>query len=504
MFAGGLFACAAPPRFAPTSLTPQQLLSRDRDAAGRCRAPGLYHLRYRTVSSSGDVGREDGYEAAGATTFGDYRLIAELHGLQPEHGRFSGRSWRRTVNGLVLTDSPLPTVFDRVLMAALHKSDSRVRVLGMTTTAPREYVLEIKPNARIYQERYFDARTFLLDRIVAQNYDRAVEVQRYWGYEDVCGKPVASHVAFSSSLSPQSSETILLQHERLPYDQRLLAVPRSKTPFVAQYPLPAMLNSMFGESGILIRADIQGTPYWFTLDSGAADIAVDRDLVRRLGGREFDKYTGTKGGRVDYSLAVLPRLDIGPVYATNVVVTVLKHDYIEQGVHVVGLLGCDFLGSRPLAIDFRNQSVTLLDSAFPLQGRGWTVVQTPLHSGVPSLDVRFEKQRASLLLDLGSPSTTLNEDVFDEIRGKLNPLDETRVTFIGGVPLDAVQYVVPRASVGSLQLGPLVATVIAGGRAQDLRTDGILGRDVLRNYRLILDYAHQRTYFQRYTTDGEP
>ena len=391
-----------------------------------------------------------------------------------------------------------------MLRAALHKSDSRVRILGITTTTPHEYVLQIMPNARIDQERYFDARTFLLRRVVSQNYDQAVEVQRYWGYVDVCGKPVPSHAAFSSSLSPQTSETSLVKHERLPYDQRLLAVPQSKTPFVPQYPLPATLNTMFGESGVLIRADIQGTAYWFALDSGAADIAIDRDLIQRLGGHEFDKYTGTKGGRVQYSVAVLPRLDIGPVDATNVVVTVLNHDYVEQGVHVVGLLGCDFIGSRPLAIDFRNQSVTLLNSAPPHADRRWMVVRTPLHSCAPSLDVRLEKQSATLLLDLGSPDTTINEDLFDKIGVKLNQLDETRVTFIGGVPLDAAQYVVPRASAASLQLGPLIVTVIAEGRGQDLETDGILGLDVLKNYRLVLNYAHQRTYFQRSATDEEP
>jgi hypothetical protein len=296
----------------------------------------------------------------------------------------------------------------------------------------------------------------------------------------------------------------LVKHERLPYDKRLLAIPQSKTPFVPQRPLPATLNTMFGESGVLIRVDIEGTPYWFALDSGAADIAIDRDLIQRLGGHEFDKYIGTKGGRVQYSVAVLPRLDIGPVDARNVVVTVLNHDYVEQGVHVVGLLGCDFIGSRPLAIDFRNQSVTLLNSAPPPTDRLWTVVRTPLHSCEPSLDVRLENQSATLVLDSGSPDTTINEDLFDKIGVKLTQLDETRVTFIGGVPLDAFQYVVPRASAASLQFGPLIATIIAGGRGQDLETDGILGRNVLENYRWILDYAHQRAYFQRYATDEEP
>jgi hypothetical protein len=72
------------------------------------------------------------------------------------------------------------------------------------------------------------------------------------------------------------------------------------------------------------------------------------------------------------------------------------------------------------------------------------------------------------------------------------------VTFVGGQILDATQYVVPYASAGGLSLGPLLAGVVANGRGQDLDNDGFVGLNVLHNYRIVFDYRHERTYFQKY------
>lgn len=496
MAATTLCACSLQPQFSPTRLTPQQLLTNYRDAAGRCLAPGVFYFRYRTTTTNGDVIVNDYYETRGSGKLSDFRVVTTTHGLRTERGRLSDRSWMQTANGLVLPDSSRQTPFDRALSAAARKPDPRVRMLGITRAPTRQYVLEIAPNASLLQRRYFDAGTFLLRETQTRDYDKAVRVYRLSQYIHVCGKPVPTRVDQSDSLSTQTSRTIMVRHDRLA-DPHLLAIPQSRTPFVPQYRLPATLNSMFGPSGVLIRVDIQGAPYWFQLDSGASSVTLDRDLVRRLGGQEFGKYSGTKGGAVTFANAVLPRLDIGPVYATNFVVLVINHDYIKQGVHVVGLLGCDFIASRPLRIDFRSQTVALANVPSATDPR-WTSVQTPLESCRPAIHARLENEPATLLLDLGAPYTVINEDIYDRIAASVHELDTTRLSFIGGQILDATQYVVPNASAGGLWLGPLLASVIAGGRGQDLDNDGFVGLNVLDNYRIVLDYQHERTYFQKY------
>lgn len=493
---GVLNACASPPVLAPTNLTPQQLLTRNR-RVDDAPLPGMYHLRYRRVASDGEVSISDFYEAPGRAGT-DYRAIMSSRGIRVERGRIFGRSWQRDVNGLVLPDSQLKSAFDRVLAAALHRADARVRIAGITQSPPRRYVLEIRPNARIVQRLYFDVKTFLLRRIVTQDYDRRVGEIDYDGYAWLGKRPVPSRESDFDNLSNKTYETTLVEHERIPYQAKLLSIPRSRVPFAVQYPLPSTINSLFGASGILIRVDIKGSPYWLKLDSGATDIVLDRALVARLGLHEFWKSTGTKGGRVEASTAILPRIDVGPVYAKNVVVTAFASDDMEQGVEVVGLLGCDFIASRPLAIDFRKETVSVTSGAPQLTQPGWVNVRTPLHECRPSIGVRLDRQPATLLLDFGAQSTLVNEDVFDRFGRALRPLDTTPVRFIGGEALDGTQYVVPSASAGNLDLGPIVATVVAGGRGQDLDDDGALGRNVLKDYRVVLDYRRQVTYFHRY------
>jgi hypothetical protein len=142
--------------------------------------------------------------------------------------------------------------------------------------------------------------------------------------------------------------------------------------------------------------------------------------------------------------------------------------------------------------------VTLLNAPPGANDRRWTSVRTPLHACTPSIAMRLDGQPATLVLDYGADGTLVNEDVFNSIGKNLQRLDTVPVSFVGGEPLRASRYVIPHASAGSLQFGPLDAWVTWFGEGQSLKNDGLLGRNVLDNYRLILDYAHDRTYFQKH------
>ncbi len=468
-----------------------------RKAAERPLAPGLYHLRFRTVSSDGSVSKSDIYELGGKP-LPDARIVATNHGVRSERGVLSGNWWQRDANGLVLPEARSLTVFDRVLRSTMHPPDGRVRVLGITRTLPHRYVLEIAPNSRIVQRRYIDAATFLTTEIVTRDYDGTEKTTDYSDYVRVWGLPIPSRESQHSNLSGQIYQTSLLSYRRIPPNPALVAIPHSRAPFVPQTSLPATVNSLFSKYGILIRADIEGNPYWLKLDSGAGDIVLDHDLVLRLGLHEFGKSVGAKGGRLSQALAVLPRIDIGPVYATNLVIESMPSDDMEDGVEVVGLLGCDFIASRPLAIDFRQKTVTEIAAPPPSTDRSWTILRTPLRGCRPTINARLANRAAALLLDFGSPNTVVNEDVLDAITPRPTVLDRKPIEFLGRDRLLGTEYAILNASAGDLNLAPIVVTVVDGARAQDLDDDGFVGRNVLDEYSLVLDYVHQRTYFRKY------
>jgi predicted aspartyl protease len=475
----------------------QQLLARYRRATDAPFAPGMYHLRYRTVANDGNVTISDFFWARGRRPEPDFRAILSENGVRYEQGRFSGHSWERSANGLVVRDTTSPTIFDRVLVAAYRKPDPRVRMLGVTRTSPHEYVLEVRPNVHLLQRLYFDERECLLRESITQDYDGRVAVTKYFNYARIGGRLFPSTTVYFDNLSARRMETTLVDRARLAYNPSFMSIPASHTPFAVQYRLPATLNSIFESSGILVRADINGSPYWLELDSGARGVTLDSSLAEDLGLRAFGKYVSTKGGPVEMSIAVLPRIDVGPVYAKNLVVGVLPYRRVFGGVHVVGLLGCDFIGSRPLAIDLDKQTVTAV-SATPAPTNGyWASLPAPLHACIPTINVDLEGHRVTLVLDFGSTNSTLNADVLERLGRAPLQLDRTRLDFIGG-EVDATHYAIPRASVGPLELGPLLVSVSDDGRGQDLDNDGILGRNVLNNFSVILDYAHQRIYVHRH------
>jgi hypothetical protein len=489
-------ACNSASHLSPTSVTPQSLLARVRRANAQRPDAGIIHERYRTVSTDGDVALTDTYQVQSGMPLSDFRSTMIADGIRREQGRFFGRTWWRDPNGLVTPNAQYVTIFDRLLIRAAHQADSRVRVLGVTQTLPREYVLQITPDDKISQQRYIEATTYLLRKVVTRDYDGKIATVQYENYVRVGRNLLPSRIVMSNSLSTRVDVITLLHTERVPYHAALLSPPKSRTVFLPQYPLPATVNSLFGNTGILVRADIQGAPYWFKLDSGAGDIVLDRGLAERLGLHEFEKRMTSKGGKYQSSGAVLPRIDIGPVYATNVYVNVLPHDHVEQGLHVVGLLGCDFIAAQPIAIDFGKQSVTLLKTAPSLRDRHWRSVRTPLHGCTPSIDVLLNGWPVRLTLDLGSDGTIINPSLFRRIEPLEQPLETTVIHYVGGERLVADKYAISRAFAGTVDFSPLIATVVRNGRGQDLDRDGLLGRNALADYRLVLDYKDQRTLFQ--------
>jgi len=490
-------------RLSPSSITPAELLAQFRRANTPWFGPDIYHLRYRTVSNEGEVSTSDYYGSGSTAERSDFRTTFMHAGSRVSRGKISGSRWQQSANGLVLPDADPGTIFDRIVRLAMHRADPRVRVLGVTQSIPNLYVLEVRPNARIFEREFFEKATFLLRKTEIQDYDGRIRTEVYNDYVQVGKSRLPSRSIYSDNISNQTLETTLAYVERLPFKRALLAMPKSRPPFTPQRPLPAPLNTIFGKRGILVRADVDGAPYWLEFDSGASGISLDRGFVQRLGLREFWKFTDTKGGRYESSAAVLPRMDVGPLYAENLAVGVLPLESREEGVDVVGLLGCDFIASVPLAIDFGKETVTALAQP-PSSSAGWTAIRTPIQECRPSIKMQLNGHSANLLLDFGAEDTILNEDVLERLGPDLTQLDTKLITYVGRAPLEAVQYAVRRAKAGSIDLSPLVATVVKDGRGQDLNNDGVLGRNVLANYRIVLDYAGQRVLFHKDADAGTP
>jgi hypothetical protein len=145
--------------FVPAQITPEQLLQKADAAEG-----GLQLGRYVILEQSKDAGistaivtRIDGQDTRTTERSGNFRVA---------YGRYKGRTWEQDENGMVRYETRPSKIADA--LASPGKPDGVVRLLGLTSGPAKEYVLDVHPSASDEELRYYDARTFLLDRIVTK------------------------------------------------------------------------------------------------------------------------------------------------------------------------------------------------------------------------------------------------------------------------------------------------------------------------------------------------
>ena len=167
--------------------------------------------------------------------------------------------------------------------------------------------------------------------------------------------------------------------------------------------------------------------------------------------------------------------------------------------------------SRPVLVDQQNTSdlerwgyafasVDPQTTSFPLAPVSLPLGITML--GTPTIRVRINGKEFEFWVDTGSSITVLSSDVASETAvAILSPNTLTVRTFAGAAP-------VRPATVKRMELGPIVfanspAIVIdaslmrlritgEGVPRADLRVDGIIGWDVIRQFNVLMDYENKR------------
>src|SRR5581483_11989101 len=165
---GGLLSAAVllMVSYLPTNLSAPDIVAKGRTARGTL-APGRYVIVDRI--------RGGGIERVRTTRIDGNNSIAVVQSgsFTTASGVFNGQGWNQDENGLVLLRSDFRRFADPNNQALLHPEDQAygVRVLGLTQSQPQEYVIEVNPPGGSDQYRYYDAKTFLLDKFVTFDAD---------------------------------------------------------------------------------------------------------------------------------------------------------------------------------------------------------------------------------------------------------------------------------------------------------------------------------------------
>lgn len=476
-------------QYLPTSLSAPDIVAKGRTARGTL-APGRYVIVDRIRGGGVErvrTTRIDGNNSIAIVQSGPYTTAS---------GVYDGQGWNQDENGLVLLRSDFRRFTDPNNQALLHPEDKDygVRVLGLTTTQPQEYVIEVDPPGGSDQYRYYDAKTFLIDRFVTFDADMHQHVTEFSDYRPVFNtmRPFRIHSYDGRPQNDTVTETISVA--KAPPDSPPVTMPVSRRLFDLDRPL--VVPATFGRSGIIVRVTINGRGLDFILDSGASGLAIDAGVAHRLGLTTYGVSNQTIGGDIDISRTRVPEMQVGSLQLKDVAFSVVPLSRYEDGVRIVGILGCDFIASAVVGIDFKKSTVTLYPAPFDSHAIGAYTLPLQLDDGIPRVQASFEGVPGFFLVDTGAMGTVAYETYVQKLKSAPPLLDQ-------GLSLSAVGGVVPAQlkqltdlEFGGIHFGDAAVFVPSSSTFNLSDYDGILGRDVLSQYQLFFDYARRQLYIK--------
>lgn len=487
----GAATASAAETYAPTTMTADQIFAKARAAHGSLRH-GAYHRVSEFTRGSESV-HVDVYQSRGdyieTATDGNYTITDGVNG---------DVEWEQDENGVVTyvsdfraTDDP----FNAALAKPQNVAGSPIRVLGVTTSAPACYVVEVAPARGLLQRRYYDAKTFVLRRVETTDYIHTWTFD-YDDFRTMYGLTFPQTILYHDEHPENASTTTLKTFEAVSPASVRVNVPQSKPLFDLGSRASVAIPAEFTPEGIIVRVTIAGRGLDFELDSGASSIVIDADVARQLGLTVSDLHKTTFDGVITRGRSRAPNFQVGDLQARNVTLEAIPFSRMVGDRKVVGLLGGDFFASERVSVDFKHDVLSVLPSSKEAPGTPWVSIPIQVDDRVPRAHAKFNAVEGAFIVDLGAFETMLYPHYFRRFHPNRTGDIMGQVVGVGGEAMDYHQYTFSRLDFGDLAFADASAIVASGSKYEDADYDGLLGRNILSNFNLIFDYANSKLYVE--------
>ncbi|MGH7736643.1 MAG: aspartyl protease family protein [Candidatus Tyrphobacter sp.] len=489
--------------YAPTPLSAGEIIGKMVAATGQLTS-GSYLVSERQRNGDGTVTQRT-VEIDGS----DFIALEQTGSQIDEYGRYGGLAWYRDPNGTVIPQEGETFEGSAADVAWIQKRSAKtsVSVLGLTQTAPQQYVLSFESARGDDVTAYVDAATNLLSRIEYSSHDGKWTTE-YSDYHTIFGVTVAFDERDSQAGAPQNGSVArIASWTQTPTSEAAMAIPSSQPLFqvATQMTLPAQFTYQGVTTGdIVLHATIGGQSVDLVLDSGSTDFNLDPGAAARLGLTVTGKRRGSVGGPLDVSQTIVPEMTIGPLTMRNVAFTVLPvEDIGDEGARPVGLIGCDFFQSAIVGVDFKDRTLTLYPrSTFDPQALGLVAVPIRTNNCVPEVAAMIEGVHGLFLVDTGADLTLLSHSYLRKLSYVQRADDSSSMFSSTGY----VEFLGGQAAVHTYVVNDFVfaGTEFRTGYVQALDSDndvlgdddGTIGRNVLRAFKVYFDYADGVAFFK--------
>lgn len=259
---------------------------------------------------------------------------------------------------------------------------------------------------------------------------------------------------------------------------------------------------------VYLQTTINGSaPLPFVLDTGASYTVLSPDTAKKLGvqptGRTPSAGPG-RGGDATMATASGVTLGIGGAIFPNREVAILPVDYIaKQGGHPTdGILSMSEFADRLVQVDYAGRCVRFLPRAAFVPSPADREVSLKLEDNVPYVEAGVVLPdhtvvNGRFILDSGFVGTLMFGMPFQRRHPELGQIKGRialpPVQAVGGtMRLEAA--IIPAVTLGTLTLEHPIAVISLNGAGvlDDPKIDGIIGDEVLSQYRVTYDYTNRR------------
>jgi hypothetical protein len=267
---------------------------------------------------------------------------------------------------------------------------------------------------------------------------------------------------------------------------------------------------------IRMKMRINGSrPLMLIFDTGASVTGVHPRIIKELGLKTGEALEGDgTGGRIHANLVVdKVALGVEGVTAADQLIVSLPFE-TPPGFDFDGVIGYDFIKAFVVEIDYPNKTMMLFDPAkFVYRGRGTIVPLDLSNRRTPQLNALFTFGRSSsviarLGLDTGADGAFLLNTPFVEKRRILETQKkaEARSAHGAGGIQQRLSGRASRVVIGGYTFSdvPIAFAQEKVGAGADTKEDGVVGGEVLRRFRVFIDYSRSRMILEPNKSLKEP
>ncbi|MEI4506208.1 retroviral-like aspartic protease family protein [Sphingopyxis sp. CCNWLW253] len=279
----------------------------------------------------------------------------------------------------------------------------------------------------------------------------------------------------------------------------VVAPPVTVVPFIQPFDLDASrrmsVKVMVGGKG----------PFSFLVDTGAERTVIARELAERLGLAEGAKLKlATIGGS-----ATVPSYRIAALQMSNLHLTSVEAPaFFGRHIGAAGLIGVDMLEERRILIDFRKESMSILETrmrARPIIRDDDAIVVTARNSAGRLIlsDARLNGKRIDVIVDTGAQTSVGNlalQKLVAAQRQNRLPFTPTILDAVTGEAVPATRTAIKRIVINGMDVNDLP---VSFADSQAFRALGLnerpallLGMDSLSLFdRVEIDFPNKRVVF---------